>query len=262
MNERTVAESGDGLVSQLKTSRDGVSTPTFDSTHSMADFRADLPAMEPSILSIFPRPTRCRHWPAAPFALLVAFESWSPYTVDKVRRKPAAPGLRRLARRQLLRALPSSCSPPRHRRSGTRGRRESHRGPARERTGPRTRTSADSARAQATPFRTPARGCPSSETPTAVARTRKLDEKEVEAKRRWRGFLTKRAAAMARGGAQKAVVEPALPRQPPPPPPLPRENKPRPVSEDDTLPELIGSSVMHPGVSARSRRQRALKASC
>lgn len=78
---------------------------------------------------------------------------------------------------------------------------------------------------------------PKLETPTTISND-KVEEKEAKPATGG-GDPYEKGGGDGTGGPQKAVVE--APAPPPPPPPKPVLNKPRPVSEDDVPPELVGS---------------------
>ncbi len=80
---------------------------------------------------------------------------------------------------------------------------------------------------------------PKLETPTAIT-NETVQEKDAKPATGGTGDPYEKGGGDGTGGAQKAVVEPAAP---PPPPPAPKVNKPRPVSEDDTPPEAIGTAL-------------------
>jgi protein TonB len=80
---------------------------------------------------------------------------------------------------------------------------------------------------------------PKLETPTVISND-KVEEKEAKPTSGG-GDPYEKGGGDGTGGPQKAVVEAPAPPPPPPPPPKPALNKPRPVSEDDVPPELIGS---------------------
>ncbi|HKO53386.1 MAG TPA: energy transducer TonB [Polyangiaceae bacterium] len=80
---------------------------------------------------------------------------------------------------------------------------------------------------------------PKLETPTTISNDQ-VTEKEAKPTSGG-GDPYEKSGGDGTGGPQQAVVAPEPPPPPPPPPP-PQINKPRPVSEDDTAPELIGSA--------------------
>jgi protein TonB len=82
---------------------------------------------------------------------------------------------------------------------------------------------------------------PKLETPTTIT-NEKLEEKDAKPATSGSGDPYEKGGGDGSIGAQKAVVEAPAP-PPRPPPAAPPVNKPRPVSEDDTPPEAIGSAV-------------------
>lgn len=82
---------------------------------------------------------------------------------------------------------------------------------------------------------------PKIETPTAITND-KLAEKDVKPSAAGSGDPYEKASGDGTGGPAKAVVDPGPAAPPPAPPPKPL-NKPRPISEDDSPPELVGADV-------------------
>lgn len=80
---------------------------------------------------------------------------------------------------------------------------------------------------------------PKIETPTTISND-KVQEKEVKPSTGSGSDPYEKGGGDGTGGPEKAVVEPPAP--PPPPPPKVVDNKPRPVGENDTPPELIGTA--------------------
>lgn len=78
------------------------------------------------------------------------------------------------------------------------------------------------------------------ETPTTLS-DEKVQEKDVKASPPSGGDPYEKGSGDGTGGAEKAVVEAPAPPAPPPPKPVVAEG-PRPVSENDTPPELIGTA--------------------
>lgn len=81
---------------------------------------------------------------------------------------------------------------------------------------------------------------PKIETPTAITSERP-EEKDAKPSAAGSGDPYEKGSGDGTGGPAKAVVEPAPAA--PPPPPAPKLDKPRPISEDDAPPEMIGSDV-------------------
>jgi periplasmic protein TonB len=81
---------------------------------------------------------------------------------------------------------------------------------------------------------------PKLDTPTAISND-KVEEKDAKPASTGTDDPYQKGGGDGSGTGQKAVVAP----EPPPAPSAPHVNKPRPVSEDDTPPELIGSPA-HP----------------
>jgi protein TonB len=79
---------------------------------------------------------------------------------------------------------------------------------------------------------------PKLETPTTLSND-KVEEKDAKPASAGGDDPYQKGGGDGSTGAQKAVVAP----EPPAPPPAPHLNKPRPVSEDDTPPELIGAAA-------------------
>lgn len=81
---------------------------------------------------------------------------------------------------------------------------------------------------------------PKIETPTAIT-NEKLAEKDVKPSAAGTGDPYEKGSGDGTGGPAAAVVEPTpVVKKAPPPPPI---NKPRPISEDDQPPELIGADA-------------------
>jgi periplasmic protein TonB len=78
------------------------------------------------------------------------------------------------------------------------------------------------------------------ETPTTISDT-KVEEKEVKPSAAGSGDPYEKGGGDGTGSAEKAVVEAPAAPAPPPPKPVVKEG-PRPVSETDTPPELIGAA--------------------
>jgi periplasmic protein TonB len=75
--------------------------------------------------------------------------------------------------------------------------------------------------------------------PTAIT-NEKVDEKEAKPASAGSADPYEKGGGDGSGAAQKAVVEPVAP---PAPAPAPHLNKPRPISEDDAPPELLGADA-------------------
>lgn len=80
------------------------------------------------------------------------------------------------------------------------------------------------------------------EVPTTIS-DEKLQEKEAKPANGG-GDPYEKGGGDGTGGPEKAVVDAPAPPPPPPPPPQIVKDKPRPVSETDTPPELLGEAII------------------